>query len=310
VGGEADLQNRVIRAIGNPDERFAEDHLRLLRAVRFAAQLDFTIEPATFRAVQANAPKIARVSAERIREELLKLFAPPHAARGLDLLRDSGLLREVLPEFLATIGCEQSPQYHPEGDVYQHVRLMLTKLPADAPETLAWAVLLHDIAKPVTASRDATGIHFYDHERRGAAMAEAILERLKFPRREIETIRDCVRHHMDYLQVQAMRKATMRRMFLRPTFDLELELHRLDCLGSNQNLATYHYTREQAEEWQAQPALVPHLLSGHDLMAMGVAPGPEMGKLLAEIRELQLQDELKTAEDARAWVRRLRTGNA
>jgi poly(A) polymerase len=304
VGGEADLRRRVIRAIGDPHERFAEDHLRLLRAVRFAAQLDFEIEAQTFAAVQANAAKIARVSAERVREELLKLFAPPHAARGLDLLRDSGLLKEILPEISAMIGCAQSPEHHPEGDVYEHARRMLSLLPNDAPPTLVWSALMHDIAKPVTATKDEAGIHFYGHEREGVPMTEGIMGRLKFPRREIETVCLCVRQHMKFMHAQEMRKATVRRMLMRPTFPLELELHRLDSLGSNGALENYDFLRAQAAEFAQQPALVPPLLNGNDLIALGIRPGPEMGRLLAEIRELQLQDELKTAEEARAWAQK------
>ncbi len=173
VGGEADLRARIIRTIGSPAERFAEDHLRLLRAVRFAAQLDFSIEAGTFAALKANAAKIKTISAERVREELVKLFRPPHASRGLDLLRESGLLEEVLPEIAATITCEQSPDFHPEGTVFNHLRLMLQHLPPEADPSLPWAVLLHDVAKPVTASADPqTGsTHFYGHEKIGADMA-------------------------------------------------------------------------------------------------------------------------------------------
>ncbi|MFM2295247.1 MAG: hypothetical protein RLZZ350_1660, partial [Verrucomicrobiota bacterium] len=197
VGGEKDLRARIIRTIGAPEERFGEDHLRLLRAVRFAAQLDFEIERATFAAVQTLAPKIKLIAIERVRDELVKLFAPPHAARGLDLLRASGLLPHVFPELVATIDCEQSPDFHPEGSVFNHIRLMLAQLPADAPSSLAWAVLLHDIAKPVTQTRDeATGkIHFYEHEKIGAVMAEEILTRLRFPNQFIEEVVTCVKFH-------------------------------------------------------------------------------------------------------------------
>ncbi|MDB6019829.1 MAG: poly(A) polymerase [Pedosphaera sp.] len=305
VGGEADLRAKLLRTIGSPTERFTEDHLRLLRAVRFAAQLDFQIEAETFAALRANAPKIVTVSAERIREELLKLFRPPHAARGLDLLRNSGLLEQVLPEIAATITTEQSPDYHPEGSVYNHIRFMLEQLPADAPEELPWAVLLHDVAKPVTASKDEqTGsIHFYGHEKVGAEMAEVLLQRLKFPRKETEEITQAVLYHMQFKDVKQMRKSTVRRMLLRETFPLELALHRLDCLGSHRRLDHYDFMIEQAKELEQQPHIRPPLLTGDDLMALGVQPGPAMGALLAEIRELQLQDELKTADEAREWVK-------
>ncbi len=374
VGGEKDLRAKIIRTIGVPEERFGEDHLRLLRAVRFAAQLDFEIEPKTFAAIQKLAPKIKLISAERVRDELIKLFAPPDgqtttltpalspgerenvkgivvnrmlselaqrgnkklplpgeragvradnvtnystAARGLVLLRDSGLLEHILPELAATIDCEQSPDFHPEGSVFNHICLMLEKMPArpslnssfgaaSVRESLPWAVLLHDIAKPVTAERDtATGkIHFYGHEKVGADMAENILQRLRFPKRQTEEIVAAVRHHMQFKDVKQMRKATLRRLLLRETFPLELELHRLDCLGSFGGLEHYNFLREQAEELEHQPTIRPPLLTGDDLIALGVKPGKALGALLAEIRELQLADELKTPREAKAWVKR------
>jgi poly(A) polymerase len=362
VGGEKDLCARIIRTIGASEERFGEDHLRMLRAVRFAARLGFEIEAKTFAAIQTFAPKIKLISAERVRDELLKLFAPPFsqttaltpalspgerenvksavvnralsdsaqrgndslpllgervgvradniinyspAARGLVLLRESGLLEHILPELAATIACEQSPDFHPEGGVFNHICLMLEKLPADAPETLPWAVLLHDIAKPVTAERDvATGkIHFYGHEKVGADMAEKILQRLKFANKQTEEIVEAVRHHMQFKDVKQMRKATLRRLLLRETFPLELELHKLDCLGSHGDLEYYNFLVEQAEELKHQPQIRPPLLTGNDLIALGVRPGRELGALLAEIRELQLADELKTPEEAREWVK-------
>jgi poly(A) polymerase len=305
VGGEADLRAKLLRTIGSPEERFAEDHLRLLRAVRFAAQLDFRIEDKTFAALRANAPRIQTVSAERIRVELLKLFRPPHAARGLDLLRDSGLLDQVLPEIAATIDCNQSPDFHPEGTVYNHIRLMLSQLPPDAAEELPWAALLHDVAKPRTASREPqTGsIHFYGHEKLGAEMAETLLQRLKFPRKETNEIAQTVLYHMQFKDVKGMRKSSVRRMLMRETFPLELALHRLDCLGSHRNLDHYDFMLEQAKELERQPQIIPPLLTGHDLIALGMQPGPAMGALLAEAREMQLQDELKTSDEAREWAR-------
>ncbi|MDB6063843.1 MAG: poly(A) polymerase [Pedosphaera sp.] len=305
VGGEADLKAKVIRTIGSPVERFGEDHLRMLRAVRFAAQLDFQIEADTFAALKANAPKILSVSAERIREELLKLFRPPHAARGLDLLRDSGLLPQILPEIAATITCEQSANYHPEGSVYNHIRLMLSQLPPDAPESLPWAVLLHDVAKPVTASRDpeSGNIHFYGHEKVGAEMSESLLQRLKFPRKQTDEIVTAVLYHMQFKDVTDMRKSTVRRMLMRETFPLELELHRLDCLGSHRMLDHYDFMVEQGRELAKKPEIHPPLLTGDDLMTLGIKPGPAMGALLAELREKQLQDELTTSDEARDWIR-------
>jgi poly(A) polymerase len=306
VGGEADLRARIIRTIGSPEERFAEDHLRLLRAVRFAAQLDFRIEPGTFAALQTNAAKIKTISAERVREELVKLFRPPHAARGLDLLRESGLLAQVLPEIAAAIACQQSPDFHPEGTVFNHLRLMLQHLPPEADPSLPWAVLLHDVAKPVTASADPqTGsIHFYGHEKLGADMAAGILERLRFPRKQIDEVVKAVRCHMQFKDTLEMRKSTLRRLLMRPTFALELELHRLDCLGSHGRLDIYDFLVVQARELEQQPEIRPPLLTGNDLIALGVKPGPALGAVLAELREKQLQDELTTPLQARAWVRK------
>ena len=307
VGGEKDLRAKIIRTIGAPAERFGEDHLRLLRAVRFAAQLGFDIAPETLAAIQAFAPKIKVISAERIRDELVKLFSPPHAARGLVLLRDSSLLEPCLPELAATVTCEQSPNFHPEGSVFNHIRLMLEKMPADAVGSLPWAVLLHDIAKPVTMARDvATGrIHFYGHEKVGADMAEEILRRLKFSNKQIEEIVAAVKHHMQFKDVKLMRKATLRRLLLRGTFPLELELHRLDSLGSHGDLAHYDFCRAAAEELKRQPEIHPPLLTGDDLLALGIPRGKRIGELLHELRDKQLADELKTPDEARAWVKRM-----
>lgn len=305
VGGEADLRAGIIRTIGSPAERFSEDHLRLLRAVRFAAQLGFRIEPGTMLALQAHAAKLRNISAERIRDELLKLFRPPYAACGLELLRETALLEQVLPELVPTITCEQSPDFHPEGTVYVHLLKMIEQLPADADPLLPWAVLLHDVAKPATAARDpqTNSIHFYGHERVGAEMANALLERLRFPRKQIDDVVKAVRCHMQFKDAPDMRKATLRRLLLRPTFPLELELHRLDCLGSHGRLDIYDFLRAQARELEHQPQLRPPLLKGDDLIALGMKPGPVLGALLAEIRDKQLQDELTTPAQARKWVR-------
>jgi poly(A) polymerase len=306
VGGQEDLRAKVIRTIGRPQERFGEDHLRLLRAIRFAAQLDFEIESKTFAAVKKLAPKISLISAERIRDELLKLFRPPCAARGLDLLRDSGLMEHVLPELCATLTCAQSPDYHPEGSVYNHIRLMLAQLPADAPGSLAWAAILHDIGKPSTASVDKTSgtIHFYGHEKVGAEMARHILNRLRFPQKKIEEIATCVRQHMQFKDVKQMRKATLRRLLMRDTFPLELELHKLDCLGSHGSLEIYDFLAKQAKDLKNKPRIHPPLLNGNDLIVLGMKPGPDMGALLHEIRDKQLADELRTRREAIVWARK------
>lgn len=304
VDGIADLRRRVIRTIGDPEVRYAEDHLRLLRTVRFAAQLDFTIAGETLEALRRNVARIAAASAERIREELLKVFLPPYAARGLTLLRDSGLLAHVVPELAATAGCDQSPEFHPEGTVFEHIRQMLERIPLGVPTELIWSALLHDIAKPVTATRDpATGtIHFYGHESVGARMAGEILQRLRFPRRELDAIVTMVRHHMQFKDALRMRPSSLRRMFLRPSFALELELHRLDCLASHANLEAHRFLAEEFERFCKRPELRPGLLRGRDLLELGMRPGPAVGILLKELRELQLQDTLRTPEEARVWA--------
>src|SRR5437867_8991399 len=306
VEGEADLRAKIVRTIGDPRERFAEDHLRLLRAVRLAAQLEFEIDPKPLAAIQANAAQIRTVSAERVRDELIKLFRAPYASRGLELLRESGLLAEILPEVAWTIDCAQSPDFHPEGSLYNHIRLMLAHLPEHADPSLPWAVLLHDIAKPQTAQPDpATGqIHFYGHEKVGAEMAREILERLRFPRKQTEEIADCVRQHMQFKDAPNMRKATLRRLILRPTFPLELELHRLDCLGSHGRLDVYDLLVREAEELARQPAIIPPLVTGDDLIALGLKPGPALGALLNEMRDKQLQEEFTGREQALEWARK------
>ena len=304
VGGQEDLAKRRLRTIGHPTERFNEDHLRLLRAVRLAAQLDFEIDPATFAAVRDMADRITRVSAERIRDELLKLFRPPYAARGLDLLRESGLLAQVLPELLPTVTCEQSPDYHPEGTVYDHIHLMLSKLPAEASAELPWTALLHDIAKPVTQSECEEGrIHFYGHEKIGADMAQQILQRLRFPNVKIEAIVQTVRYHMQFKDAPKMRKATLRRMLMRPTFELELEQHRLDCLGSHGLMDIYDFIREQQTMLQKKPLLLEPLISGRDLIELGIEPGPALGQLLDAVRDQQLGEAFSTREEALAWAK-------
>ena len=303
VGGQADLEARRIRTIGDPAERFGEDRLRLLRAVRFAVQLGFEIEPATFAVVQQHAAAIREVSAERIRDELLKLFRPPHAAHGLDLLHESRLLPEVLPELAATIGCEQPPEYHPEGDVFTHIRLMLSHLPADAGTTLIWSVLMHDIAKPATLSRDGGRIRFLGHEKVGATMALEIMNRLRFPKAESVAVKTCVRHHMQLKDAQQMRPATLRKLFLRPTFPVELALHRLDSLASSGRLDNFEFLEAKLGEFQDQPELQKPLVDGGDLIALGQLPGAELGRLLSDIRDRQLAGELTTREKALAWAR-------
>ena len=304
TGGKTDLERGVIRTIGEPAERFAEDHLRLLRAIRFAAQLDYEIEPATFEAARTHASQIGNVSAERVRDELCKLFSPPHAARGLDLLLESGLLEYVLPELVATIDCAQSPEFHPEGSVFNHIRLVLSLMPTGSPPQLPWTILLHDIAKPVTRSVVKDGrIHFYGHEKIGSEMAGEILKRLRFLNMDIEAIVQTVYYHMQFKDAEKMSKATLRRMLLRPNFDLELEQHRLDCLGSHGQLDIHHFLCEQRALLEEQPLLLAPLVNGKDLLDLGIESGPLLGQLLEEIRDKQLSEEFTSREDVLLWVK-------
>jgi poly(A) polymerase len=304
VGGRADLAARVIRCIGDARQRFTEDKLRLLRAVRFAANLEYAIAPATLAAIQEMAGQIHCVSAERIRDELIKTFTRPHAGRGLELLEATGLLREVLPEVAALRGVEQPPQFHPEGDVFTHVRLMLDALPADAGLVLAFAVLLHDIGKPPTFTRGPDRIRFHEHDRVGAEMTEKLLRRLRFSNEQIDQITICVRNHMRFQHVQEMRPAKLKRLLSRPTFPTELELHRIDCLASHGHLDNYEFLKAQAAAIPAEVLQPPPLLTGHDLLALGFRAGPQVGEVLREAEELQLEEQLTSKAAALVWARR------
>jgi putative nucleotidyltransferase with HDIG domain len=295
VGGKSDLEHRLVRAIGNSDERFSEDHLRLLRAVRFAAALDFEIEPATWKAVTEKARQIRTVSQERIRDELVKIMADSHRVRGLDLLDQSGLLKNILPEVGRMHGCEQPPQFHPEGDVYVHTRLMLSLLPADAPPLLTLSVLLHDIGKPVTYSFDEVDqrIRFNGHDQAGAEMATEIMTRLRFSNEEIDTVVEAIRNHMVFKDTPNMRPAKLRRFMGRQNFPLELELHRVDCLGSHGDLQTYDLLVNKQREFENEPIIPPPLLTGRDLIALGLKPGPRFGEILEAVQTAQLDGEIK-----------------
>jgi putative nucleotidyltransferase with HDIG domain len=309
VGGKSDLEHRLVRAIGNPDERFSEDHLRLLRAVRFAAALDFEIEPATWKAVTEKAHQIRTVSQERIRDELVKIMADPHRVRGLDLLDQSGLLKNILPEVSRMHGCEQPPQFHPEGDVYVHTRLMLSLLPADASPLLALSVLLHDIGKPVTYSFDEVDqrIRFNGHDQVGADMATEIMTRLRFSNEEIGTVVEAIRNHMVFKDTPNMRPAKLRRFMGRQNFPLELELHRVDCLGSHGDLQTYDLLVNKQREFENEPIIPPPLLTGRDLIALGLKPGPRFGEILEAVQTAQLDGEIKDRAGALQLLQTLET---
>jgi tRNA nucleotidyltransferase/poly(A) polymerase len=295
VDGKSDLEHRLVRAIGDPNERFSEDHLRLLRAVRFAAALDFEIEPATWKAVTEKAHQIRNVSHERIRDELMKIMADPHRVRGLDLLDQSGLLKNILPEVSQMHGCEQPPQFHPEGDVYVHTRLMLSLLPADVSPLLALSVLLHDIGKPVTYSFDEVDqrIRFNGHDQVGADMAVEIMTRFRFSNEEIDTVVEAIRNHMVFKDTPNMRPAKLRRFMGRQNFPLELELHRVDCLGSHGDLQTYDLLVNKQKEFENEPIIPPPLVTGRDLIALGLKPGPRFGEILEAVQTAQLDGEIK-----------------
>jgi poly(A) polymerase len=304
VNGREDLAGKLIRAIGQPSERFAEDRLRMLRAIRFATTLAFEIEPRTWSAVKADAPAIAVVSPERIRDELLKILVDPHRLRGFDLLDRSGLLAEILPEVAALKGCDQPEQFHPEGDVFMHTRLMLSMLAPNASAAEVLAVLLHDIGKPPTRSFDPADqrIRFNGHDRVGAEMAEAVMTRLRFPRHEIDLVVDAVRNHMVFKDVQQMRPARLRRFMARPYFGIELELHRVDCAGSHGDLENYHFLVRKASEFAQEPLIPRPLVRGDDLISMGLQPGPRIGELLEAVQTAQLEGELTTRAQALEWL--------
>ena len=305
VGGRSDLEEKLIRAIGDPAHRFTEDHLRMLRAVRFGTVLGFEIESATWQAVLAQAPTITAISAERIRDEMVKIFVSPNRLRGFDLLDASGLLAAVLPETVAMKGCAQPEQFHPEGDVFQHTRLMLQLLPPKVSVPLLFSVLLHDVAKPRTATTDETGrIRFNAHDRIGAEMTEGIMGRLRFSRAEIDATVEMVGQHMVFKDVPRMRVAKLKRFMARPTFVDELELHRVDCESSHRMMDNYEFLLRKREEFANEPIIPPPLVRGGDLIAMGLKPGPKFSEILEAVETRQLEGALKTREEALDWVRK------
>src|SRR3989440_2324720 len=304
VGGRTDLDAKLVRAIGDPAARFSEDRLRMLRAVRFATVLDYKIDNQTWDALVAHAVSINEISAERIREELLKIFLSPNRVHGWDLLDQSGLLRTILPELDAMKGCLQPEQFHPEGDVFIHTRLMLELLPEKISGPLILSVLFHDVAKPVTATVDETGrIRFNEHDRIGAEMTAAIMQRLRFSRAEIDAAVEMVRQHMVFKDVPRMRVAKLKRFMARSTFEDELELHRVDCAGSHAMLDNYEFLQRKKEEFANEPIIPPPLVTGNDLIAMGMKPGPKFGEILEAVETRQLEGALKTHEEALEWVK-------
>ena len=304
VEGRRDLESRLLRAIGDPSERFAEDKLRLLRAVRFATTLGFEIDPDTWREILVWSPEIHAVSAERIREELVKILLSPNRLRGFDLLDESGLLRQVLPEMEALKGCDQPPEFHPEGDVFVHTRLMLSMLAPDASLPLVLSVLFHDIGKPATRVVDETGrIRFNGHEGVSAGMTLRLLQRLRFPNEVIDAVIPAVRLHMSFKDVPNMRVATLKRMMARPTFEEELELHRVDCLASHGMLDNHAMLIAKREEFGREPLIPQPLITGHDLIALGMKPGPEFAEMLMSVQTRQMEGTLNTRDEALAWIK-------
>ncbi|MEP6776936.1 MAG: CCA tRNA nucleotidyltransferase [Chthoniobacterales bacterium] len=305
VGGRADLEARLVRAIGEPADRFAEDRLRMLRAVRFATVLDYQVDSKTWDALQRSASAITEISAERIREELVRIFMSPHRVRGWDLLDESGLMLAILPEVEAMKGCEQPPQFHPEGDVFKHTRLMLKLLPENVSLPLVLSVLFHDIGKPPTAAVDEKArIRFNGHDRVGAEMTEAVMQRLRFSRAEIDATVEAVRQHMVFKDVPKMRVAKLKRFMARPTFEDELELHRVDCASSHRMMDNYEFLLRKREEFANEPIIPPPLLRGDDLVALGLKPGPRFGEILEEVETAQLEGTLRTRAEALEWVKR------
>jgi poly(A) polymerase len=304
VGGCADIDAKLVRAIGDPARRFAEDRLRMLRAVRFATTLDYEIDKTTWEALVANAASINQISAERIRDELVRIFLSPNRVRGWDLLDSSGLMAAILPELEAMKGVLQPEQFHPEGDVFVHTRLMLQLLPEEVSVPLVFAVLFHDVAKPVTATVDPTGrIRFNEHDRIGAQMTEAIMRRLRFSGAEIEETVEMVRQHMVFKDAPNMRVAKLKRFMARPTFDDELELHRVDCESSHRMLDNYEFLLSKREEFANEPIIPPPLVRGDDLIALGLKPGPKFGEILEAVETRQLEGSLRTREEALDWVK-------
>jgi len=277
----------------------------MLRAVRFATVLDFEIESATWEALVRHASSIVEISAERIREELVRIFLSPRRVRGWDLLDRSGLMDVILPELEAMKGCEQPPQFHPEGDVFKHTRIMLELLPEKVSLPLVLSVLFHDIGKPPTATVDETGrIRFNGHDRVRAAMTEALMQRLRFSRAEIDATVEAVRQHMVFKDVAKMRVAKLKRFMARPNFEDELELHRVDCASSHAMLDNYEFLQRKREEFANEPIIPPPLIKGSDLIELGLRPGPRFGEILEAVETRQLEGGFRDRAEALEWVKK------
>ena len=307
VNGRKDIEKRIIRAIGDPYQRFAEDYLRMLRAVRFAANLGFSLEPKTKEAILEHSEKIRSISAERVAEELDKILTRGGARRGFELLSATGLLRHILPEVEDLKGVQQPPRYHPEGDVWEHTMIMLEVLAAEtAPRTnatLAWAALLHDTGKTATRTVDEKGVHFYGHTGESERIAAAIAGRLKFSRVRREGVIALIHHHMAFMNVQKMRPSRLKRFLRMPDFDLHLQLHRLDCLASHGMLDHYEFCLAGMAGASPEELRPVRLLTGDDLIAMGYAPGRLIGEILSRLEDEQLENRVINREEAEEFVR-------
>ena len=303
VGGLADLDAGLVRAIGDPARRFAEDHLRMMRAVRFAARFGFVLDPATEAAIRQLVPRMASVSRERVRDELTKMLTEGQARRAFELLDSTGLLEEVLPEVARMKGVEQPPEYHPEGDVWQHTLSLLGQLEPGCAKTLAWAALLHDVGKPATFQRAADRIRFHNHAEVGVAIAGEICRRFRFSNDESEQIAALVEHHMRFMDALRMKESTVKRFLRLDRFEEHLALHRMDCLASSGHLENWQFMREL---WQATPAesfRPAPLITGRELIAAGYRPGPHFRAMLEAAEDAQLEGRIHTADEALALVR-------
>ena len=304
VGGRKDLAAGIIRTIGRPELRFAEDKLRMLRAVRFAARFGYTIEPETFAAVQKLASGIHQVSRERVRDELTKMLTEGHARKAFLLLDETGLLREILPEISAMKGVQQPPEFHPEGDVFVHTLLLLQELPHPSPPTLAWGALLHDVGKPPTFRVAPDRIRFDNHVDVGVKMAEEICRRLRFSNDASEQILALVANHMRFAHVPQMKESTFKKFVRMPHFDEHIELHRLDCQASHRDLTSYNFTREKIAAIPPETIRPAPLISGDDLIAAGYTPGPRFKEILSSVEDAQLEGRLQSKDNAMDYVRR------
>jgi poly(A) polymerase len=304
VGGQEDLARRLVRTIGDPARRFAEDKLRMLRAVRFAARFGYDIDPQTMQAVREHAAEIHQVSRERIRDEVLKMLTEGRARRAFELLDESRLLPEVLPEVARMKGVQQPPQFHPEGDVWVHTLLLLEQLPAGCSRTLALGALLHDVGKPPTFRIAEDRIRFDGHVEVGVSMAEEICKRFRLSNDDTHQVLALVANHMRFADVRRMKNSTFKRFARLPRFDEHIELHHLDCMAAHQDLSLERYTRERLAELPPEQLRPPPLLTGNDLIAAGYAPGPRFREMLAAVEDAQLEGRLNSREDALEFVRR------